>query len=802
MDGALNKRRAIDAELVTLHRDLNGHVSGITDKALVDEFPLVLLDKLERISLLDAYFQHLEALLKHQSASSTTRLDSGTNLARMKQKERERHLRDQIRALSREFVHLMNAADGTKTQEDDESLKTFPPRLDRLLVSATASQQKGVDSLQLWNIFNQLTHLSLQLRLLSPSDKTDEEIVESVALILQPYVTRFWFHFDQPSRETTRIDRPEWYLSQVLQWIKFQIPVLVQLTRQLNTTTRSQYGRYGKTDVFSLKDEFVRGLVQEVQKKIKKDMKRLMKTAEVELESTKSPTQDITSEDSNKDGVETKDEEEREQFDGWWTVSDHVMLPSYSMVCHLVREVIAFDTSLSTFQFPPPAPALAAPDGCGLSVITQMKPVFFDHWYVSEMTMANARLDEIMKPFWLTEDGMEFNPWIRHFDPSQMALSQDPYQASESAIGLMDLLADYSDLSRSCNKPEHKNDFVELQLDLCDRYLVHIQDDWTYYLKQVLQDVLGTGSSFVNRGVANNGFLGILNRTHPQTNLVSEIERRMVQVHEELFEMIKRVASHSMEMLNDQVQIDEHSKGIFLWIEMILRLICSVNYLSQVLGTWSSDSYQTTIKQCDKIVEELRSLLVSLATGWICLGFSEFCRVRNYVMPQFLVTDDDVSGGAMNEVEVDVPVTLIRGIMCMLKTLRYIKRGLPHHRIRTVPSLRSSFQDEPSPPSPSETSLRCPLFPPVVREVILRFDAFLMNQSCAVSTFSERGAQSYRAILRRGLDPLLSEVASSILSEASAVELGKKWEDSELAKGLFPRLSDVVRTGAGLKLIE
>lgn len=51
------------------------------------------------------------------------------------------------------------------------------------------------------------------------SKSEDENLSLPVRILLRPIKKRFVFHFTGP-RQTARIDRPEWFLTQTLTWVK------------------------------------------------------------------------------------------------------------------------------------------------------------------------------------------------------------------------------------------------------------------------------------------------------------------------------------------------------------------------------------------------------------------------------------------------------------------------------------------------------------------------------------------------------------------------------------------------------
>ncbi|XP_039964070.1 RINT1-like protein [Bactrocera neohumeralis] len=82
-------------------------------------------------------------------------------------------------------------------------------------------------------------------------------------LLLAPYRQRFQYHFTGV-RQTNRLDKPEWYFTQVLNWIK-EVHIFVGKTFQQSAT------KAGILD-YNIRLEFIRGLVQMIIEKLTADI--------------------------------------------------------------------------------------------------------------------------------------------------------------------------------------------------------------------------------------------------------------------------------------------------------------------------------------------------------------------------------------------------------------------------------------------------------------------------------------------------------------------------------------------------
>ncbi|XP_068149331.1 RINT1-like protein [Drosophila tropicalis] len=92
-------------------------------------------------------------------------------------------------------------------------------------------------------------------------------INQVVQLLLEPYRQRFMYHFTG-ARQTNRLDKPEWFYTQILNWGK-ETHLFVGQTFQMSAT------KAGKLD-YNLRLEFMRGLVQLTIEKLALDMEQIV----------------------------------------------------------------------------------------------------------------------------------------------------------------------------------------------------------------------------------------------------------------------------------------------------------------------------------------------------------------------------------------------------------------------------------------------------------------------------------------------------------------------------------------------
>ncbi|GAA5814535.1 hypothetical protein MFLAVUS_008032 [Mucor flavus] len=105
---------------------------------------------------------------------------------------------------------------------------------------------------------------------LDPSKASEDDILSPISIMLEPLSLRFRFHFET-SKPTNRIDKPEWYLTHVKNTISTHMPFLMTTIQPILETVKQYLPQ--KTFV---KDQFIRGLVQDVSRKLQKTMPQLL----------------------------------------------------------------------------------------------------------------------------------------------------------------------------------------------------------------------------------------------------------------------------------------------------------------------------------------------------------------------------------------------------------------------------------------------------------------------------------------------------------------------------------------------
>jgi len=113
------------------------------------------------------------------------------------------------------------------------------------------------------------TVITLLLNLQKPLSKSEidePEMLLPLQLLLNPLRKRFLFHFCG-SKQTNNIEKPEWYLTQVISWIKSNVPFLEAIVQPI-------FDRGGHSNV-NVRVEFMKGLVQLITDKMTNDLPRI-----------------------------------------------------------------------------------------------------------------------------------------------------------------------------------------------------------------------------------------------------------------------------------------------------------------------------------------------------------------------------------------------------------------------------------------------------------------------------------------------------------------------------------------------
>ncbi|KAI9016381.1 TIP-1 family-domain-containing protein [Phycomyces nitens] len=252
-----------------------------------------------------------------------------------------------------------------------------------------------------------LLHKSAENEKASISSEHKTELPTPIAIMLQDLSLRFKFHFEG-SKPTNRLDKPEWYLSHVKTTISSHLPFLV-------TTVQPVVDRVFDQERISVKDFFIFGLLQDVSRKLKKTVPRI--------------------------------------------------LAQPSWLSHTVHEVLEFDKSLENeFAYVSPRPS----DKSSSSVILD-NPDWFGAWFAAEKQFAQTRYDEII------QDSQAFEVDSEEVDSNGKSLGPggDPrnVKGTKSSIKILNLIESVTEAYKLVPSLAQKFRFlVEIQLTLLGYY--------------------------------------------------------------------------------------------------------------------------------------------------------------------------------------------------------------------------------------------------------------------------------------------------------------------------------------------
>lgn len=206
------------------------------------------------------------------------------------------------------------------------------------------------------------THLNMIL-----SKPVLETVPVPVQAILNPLEKRFRYHF-YGTRETNRIDKPEWYMTQVLQWIRVNDYFVTVAGRDF----LSRDGKYS-----NLRVEFIRGLVTLLLDKLNTDLK-LYCTQSMRFELN------FQLKVVNQSDDQAFDKSASSLFDD---TEDCELLRNAEYFGHLVDVVLRTDARLTQLAYPFDQPRPS-------DVLTH--PKVFARWLLLEQRLASERLANLL----------------------------------------------------------------------------------------------------------------------------------------------------------------------------------------------------------------------------------------------------------------------------------------------------------------------------------------------------------------------------------------------------------------------
>lgn len=254
-------------------------------------------------------------------------------------------------------------------------------------------------------------------------------ISQVVKLLLAPYRQRFMFHFTG-TRQTNRLDKPEWFYTQILNWGKethffvgktFQPAAMKAGRLDYNLRVSWLWTKiylYRMLNDFPLQLEFMRGLVQLTIEKLAADIEQIAQ-------------------------------------------DEHLF-------AHLLDETLAFESELrETFGYPASFPS-------AISVLTQ--PMYLLRWIALEEQCKRAynksleiRLNFLFYPVC----GQKMDQILQAETPFQLIdpnTYEDDLKIPKCADQFMRLLDAIKDRYYALIQPGHQLQFLQLQLELIDSF--------------------------------------------------------------------------------------------------------------------------------------------------------------------------------------------------------------------------------------------------------------------------------------------------------------------------------------------
>ncbi|XP_077296724.1 RAD50 interactor 1 [Arctopsyche grandis] len=187
----------------------------------------VLVDKLRKLEATKEYLESLRTVKKISNDLSNCN-DSEQSVLLMEQLyELHKQYKNGHRG---EFVtetthYWYNALRDKLSIEFEDVLKQVKWPITSSNISLTVSVPQ-----EAFNKFRQIVQYLLQIQMpVEDNKRNDEEhnLSLPIRLMIVPLKKRFTFHFSG-SRRTNRLDRPEWFLTQILSWLRDHLPFLAK----------------------------------------------------------------------------------------------------------------------------------------------------------------------------------------------------------------------------------------------------------------------------------------------------------------------------------------------------------------------------------------------------------------------------------------------------------------------------------------------------------------------------------------------------------------------------------------------
>ncbi|XP_067125380.1 RAD50-interacting protein 1 isoform X2 [Centruroides vittatus] len=173
---------------------------------------------------------------------------------------------------SSQCTHLVNYIKQTILYWHDILKEKFGSNFDKILSSIpwpATSPSLVQPPLKFKVLFTYLLEIQLPDNLIKNSDNEFgfEPLLLPLQMMMRPLQKRFIFHFTT-KKQTNRLDKPEWYLTQILMWIRDHLELIDHLVQPLLNSEKLEH-IYAKV-------ELMRTLVHLAMKKLQNDMPNLV----------------------------------------------------------------------------------------------------------------------------------------------------------------------------------------------------------------------------------------------------------------------------------------------------------------------------------------------------------------------------------------------------------------------------------------------------------------------------------------------------------------------------------------------
>ncbi|KAI8390071.1 TIP-1 family-domain-containing protein [Blakeslea trispora] len=244
-------------------------------------------------------------------------------------------------------------------------VKNFKTALDDIGWPTQIKPPYGPQLLPKLDTFKAAFRHLIQLQKSTEGQIQQDILLSPILLMLDGLSLRFRFHFEG-SKPTNRADKPEWYLAHVKNTIASHIPFIMTTIQPM----------FNKEDKISIKDQFIQGLLVNIDRKLQKSMPQLMAHA------------------------------------NW--------------LSHTMHELLEFDKALvEEFAYCNPY---------ALSQKVTENPTWFQAWFQAEKSFAQSRYDEIML------DREAFDVYAEDAFVGDQPSSKQDTPRTKSAVRLVNLL--------------------------------------------------------------------------------------------------------------------------------------------------------------------------------------------------------------------------------------------------------------------------------------------------------------------------------------------------------------------------